>query len=203
MAAAGGPAPLSGAGEGSRAGRQDTRNLARKRGRGGTGVCEMPHHKGPLWAEGPCLGGSPQGRERAGPPASLTPVFPAGAPSSLPHVRGLLLGVQDVEGGSAPGGPPWWRRRAARQRGPGGAVLGRAALALVSPHHGQWPGCTPIPSAGAVAGPPAWPGRCWRGRIGRDLGDVQKAPEHPRRRPPPTAGSRGPGLVGDCGGPAG
>lgn len=70
------------------------------------------------------------------------------------------------------------------------------ALALVSPLHGQCPGCTRIPSAVAVAGPQGWPGRCWHGTIGQDLGDTQKAPEHPWLCPPPTAGSQGPWAGG-------
>lgn len=86
-------------------------------------------------------------------------------------------------------------------------MLGRAALALVSPHHGRWPGCMPIPRAGAGAGPPAWPGRCWRGRIGRDLGDVQKAPEHPGGVHPDSWVSGAPGwwviVEGQRAGPAG
>lgn len=203
VAAAGGRAPLSGAGGvGPRreAGRSEFGEEARG---GGTGVCEMPHHKGLLWAEGPRGGGSPQGRERAGPPARLTPAFPAGAPSSLPHVHGLLLGVQDVEGSLPPrptlmetescltegtwrccARPRWPSPWCPRSTGGALAVCISPVLWLWQDHRGGQGG------AGMARSDGIW---VTRRRLQSTPGCV-----HPRR-----LGLRGPGLVGDCGGPAG
>ena len=98
-------------------------------------MCEMPHHKGLLWAEGPCGGGSPKGREPAGPLASLTPVFPAGAPSSLLHGLWAPAWCPGC-GGVCALRPTLWEPEGSPTGDLDVLCLAEAVLALVSPPRG-------------------------------------------------------------------